>query len=380
MEVQVTKPSERPKFYQFIYLLIDSYFIENVEPSLPLQDTHFDQFQEYTAPVVQPLLREEGHRVKGSIPLNDGAGKHDSDAKNFLRITDASRFQQTSIVAERRILDFGAVITLGYSLWELTPCSTLQKNEIANMTRFSTHPSHTMALPYANVVRTDPATVAPANKRVVTMSNDTRFDLASSMRPQSDGLTYNYAGFLIKQTKRHIQMAVEVVAAEERFLADHLVIANFISSTLTPPTFATWLSDLNVEIGGGRVVSSDNAGQGFLCLKAPSKAAAWKILVLTPYRSHGFMCFSTVDTKIRPLHSLSWITLKRPPWQHACVPSEIASNLGIVLARNESKSIIPGPHFCVALDTSNGWKTEIEIEDRIMHNLTILVDYAHLPI
>lgn len=208
--------------------------------------------------------------------------------------------------------------------------------------RFSTHPSHTMALPYANVVRTDPATVAPANKRVVTMSNDTRFDLASSMRPQSDGwtlnptklkaggslpkgLTYNYAGFLIKQTKRHIQMAVEVVAAEERFLADHLVIANFISSTLTPPTFATWLSDLNVEIGGGRVVSSDNAGQGFLCLKAPSKAAAWKILVLTPYRSHGFMCFSTVDTKIRPLHSLRYVSSQLDHFETSSMAARMCS-------------------------------------------------------
>lgn len=59
----------------------------------------------------------------------------------------------------------------------------------------------------------------------------------------------------------------------------------------------------------------------------------------------------------------TWLTLKKLPCQFACVAKDIASNLGKVLAADEKNNIFSEPRFCVALDTINGWETELEIED-----------------
>ena len=77
----------------------------------------------------------------------------------------------------------------------------------------------------------------------------------------------------------------------------------------------------------------------------------------------------------------TWITLKRLPLHFFSVAQEIAATLGRVLGKDAQNSHFKDPRFCVALDTSQGWKTEIEIEDRNTGKLiSILVDYANLPI
>ena len=43
-----------------------------------------------------------------------------------------------------------------------------------------------------------------------------------------DGFARNYAGSLIKTNKKRIHVSEELVAAEERFLQDHLLVASFI--------------------------------------------------------------------------------------------------------------------------------------------------------
>lgn len=46
-----------------------------------------------------------------------------------------------------------------------------------------------------------------------------------------------------------------------------------------------------------------------------------------------------------------------------------------------SNNFFVEPRFCAALDTNHGWEIELEIEDHKTRNLiTILADYAHLPI
>ena len=77
----------------------------------------------------------------------------------------------------------------------------------------------------------------------------------------------------------------------------------------------------------------------------------------------------------------TWITLKKLPLHYFGVAQEIAASLGTVLGKDAQNNHFKDPRFCIALDTSTRWETEIEIEDRITGNLlTILVDYANLPI
>lgn len=77
----------------------------------------------------------------------------------------------------------------------------------------------------------------------------------------------------------------------------------------------------------------------------------------------------------------TWITLKKLPLHFFGVAQEIAASLGKVLGKDAQNTYFKDPKFCIALDTSVGWKTELEIEDRLTGKLIpILVDYANLPI
>lgn len=77
----------------------------------------------------------------------------------------------------------------------------------------------------------------------------------------------------------------------------------------------------------------------------------------------------------------TWITLKKLPLQYYGVAQEIAASLGRVIGKDTHNCHFRDPRFCIALDTSLGWETEIEIEDRVTGKLIpILVDYTNLPI
>ena len=99
-----------------------------------------------------------------------------------------------------------------------------------------------------------------------------------------EGYSCNYAGFLIKTRKKRIHVSEELVAAEERFLQDHLIVASFIEGRPSPASFNTWLANLNIAITGGTISHSGDLGWGFTCLKASSQDVARQALVLTPCR------------------------------------------------------------------------------------------------
>ena len=101
---------------------------------------------------------------------------------------------------------------------------------------------------------------------------------------------WNYAGFLIKMNKKRIHVSEELVAAEERFLQDHLIVASFIGGRPSPSGFTTWLSKLNLEISRSSISYSGDLRWGFACLKASNQDVARQALVLTPYYIGSFLC------------------------------------------------------------------------------------------
>ena len=201
------------------------------------------------------------------------------------------------------------------------------------------------------------------------------------------GYARNYAGFLIKTNKRWVHVSEELVAAEVRFLQDHLLVASFIGGRPSSAGFSTWLSLLNSEIKVGSMSYSGDLGWGFTCLKASNQIAAKQALVLTPCRIGSFLCvFQQWTLHFKPSSSRgmlipTWITPKKLPLQFFGVAQEIIVSLGKVLGKDAQNSYFKDPHFCVALDTSSEWETELEIEDRTTCKLIpILVDYSNLPI
>ena len=201
------------------------------------------------------------------------------------------------------------------------------------------------------------------------------------------GYARNYAGFLIQTRRRRIHVSEDLVAAEERFLQDHLIVASFIGGRPSAAGFKTWLTQLNSQITGGSISYSGDLGWDFTCLKASSQDVARQTLVLTPCRLGSFLCIFQQWTPLfdpsssRGMFIPTWITLKKLPLQFFGVAHEIAASLGKVLGKDSQNCHFKDPRFCIALDTSKGWETELEIEDRLSGKLiTILVDYTNLPI
>nr|PNR43494.1 hypothetical protein PHYPA_015875 [Physcomitrium patens] len=136
-----------------------------------------------------------------------------------------------------------------------------------------------------------------------------------------EGFTRNYAGFLIKSARKRIHVSKEIVATEEEFLEDYIVVASFLGGKLTPLAFAAWLANLYSHLGSGLVVASDNTRRGFFCLKASSKEVARQLLALTPYKSEEIMCIFQMwsldfDPSTRKDTSLGWDTELEIAFKH----------------------------------------------------------------
>lgn len=180
-----------------------------------------------------------------------------------------------------------------------------------------------------------------------------------------EGYARNYAGFLIKTNKKRIHVSEELVAAETRFLQDHLLVVSFIGARPSSSGFSTWLTNLNSIIKGGSLSFSGDLGWGFTCLKASNQNAAQQALVLTPCRLGSFLCVFQQWTPLfdpscsRGMLIPTWRTLKKLPPQFFSVAQEIAASLGKVLGRDTQNCLFKDPKFCVALDTSSGWETEV---------------------
>ena len=135
-----------------------------------------------------------------------------------------------------------------------------------------------------------------------------------------DGYAKNYAGFLIKTTRKRVHVSEELVVAEVRFLQDHMIVASFVGRRPSSAGFDLWLSKLNAGISGGSLSLSGDLGWGFTCLKASSQLAARQALLLIPCRIDSFLCiFQQWTPNFDPSSSKgmlipTWITLKNSPF------------------------------------------------------------------
>lgn len=126
------------------------------------------------------------------------------------------------------------------------------------------------------------STASGLSSQIQQLSSQINLTSPSEGELLPEGFARNYAGFLIKTRKKRIHVTEELVAAEERYLKDHLIVASFIGGRPSPSGFTTWLAKLNADVHGGTLAHSGDLGHGFYCLKASNQEVARQALVLTP--------------------------------------------------------------------------------------------------
>jgi hypothetical protein len=103
------------------------------------------------------------------------------------------------------------------------------------------------------------------------------------------GYSRSYAGLLLKDLKREIQVNQDAVKQEMEYLQTFAVIAFFIGGKPSEHLMFEWLEKLKEHVQGP-LVRGRNLGRGFFILKANDKDVVKNLLMLTPYRSKFGLC------------------------------------------------------------------------------------------
>jgi hypothetical protein len=115
-----------------------------------------------------------------------------------------------------------------------------------------------------------------------------------------DGTSRNFAGLLLKNASREIQVDENLVEAEITRLRSRLLIGCFVGRKPSALEFEEWLVGLNAKLEGGSVCFSHYEGKGFFSLEADSGETQKKILSATPQKLKGMCVFiTTVDARFR---------------------------------------------------------------------------------
>jgi hypothetical protein len=211
-----------------------------------------------------------------------------------------------------------------------------------------------------------------------------------------EGFRRNYAGFLLRDLNREVEVNQDAVKHEMEYLVKFATIVCFVGGRPTDHQLRNWLETLCKRVDGV-ITLGRNLGKGFFLLKANHEEVARKLLPLTPYRSTEGMCVfqhwtagfnpnversaagkggSAVSPKIP-----TWVTLRQIPDEFLGVCHQIAAGIGEILGTNEANGRAEDPKFCVALDSRAGWEPSVVVRNSITQTkVTILIDYNFLPI
>lgn len=140
-----------------------------------------------------------------------------------------------------------------------------------------------------------------------------------------------------------------------------------------------------------------NIGRGFFILKTKDQDTVQQLLLATPYRGTRGLCIFqrwTADFEPKTLASSgsksalpasmkipTWVTLKQIPEEFQAVAMEIAEGIGELIGLDSSNDHSQDPRFCIALDSSKGWESEVYVTNETTQiTKKILIDYNLLPI
>jgi hypothetical protein len=213
-----------------------------------------------------------------------------------------------------------------------------------------------------------------------------------------DGYSRSYAGLLLKDTKREIQVNQDIVRCEMEFLQTYAVIAFFIGGRPPESRMQGWLDKLKDQVQGP-LVRGRSLGRGFFIIKADDQEVVKNLLLLTPFRSEQGLCvFQRWSPNFDPEDKLgrestgsrkgnqgfkipTWITLRNVRVEFIGVAREITEGIGEILGIDESNDGVKDPRFCVGIPVGGGWEHSAVVTNSVTKQKhTIHIDYDFLPI
>ena len=149
-----------------------------------------------------------------------------------------------------------------------------------------------------------------------------------------------------------------------------------------------WIQTLNHELGGNALSLCKNVEKGFFLLQGMDRDVLNNALMLSPFKSKWGTCM--IQSWIpgfdpenpSKLAFPTWVSLRNLPHEHQDQAIAIAESLGEVIGMDTANENAKDPRFCINLEISNGWATNIELETEggILPPHIVLVDYDKLPI
>jgi hypothetical protein len=228
----------------------------------------------------------------------------------------------------------------------------------------------------------------PLSQTIASQTRKCEIDPIKSHQGEKllEGSYQNFAGFLIKDSSREINVDETAVEAEIARLRSRMPIGYFVGRKPSALEFEAWLVNINAELGGGRVNFSHYEGRGFFSLEADCEKTKTHLLTSTPHRNLRGMCvlqpwvpgFS--PDKPQVLYVPTWITLRKLPREYLNSAEQIAEQIGKLIGSDPDNPNRREPRFCIGLNPKEGWESEVVINRKSGEKIPVLIDYDNLPI
>ena len=158
-----------------------------------------------------------------------------------------------------------------------------------------------------------------------------------------------------------------MLLARIEVLKDQLLIGKFVEPKPSPQAMKLWIQTLNQKLKGSALSLCRNVGKRFFLLKGEDRDALNTALMASPFRSKWGMCMlQSWVPGFNPdnpnnLASPTWVSLKNLMHEHQGQAIGIAKTLGEVIGTETKNENAKHPRFCVNLEISKDWATNIEV-------------------
>ena len=180
-------------------------------------------------------------------------------------------------------------------------------------------------------------------------------------------LERSFSEFLIRTEANQFKVNKEMLLARIEELKDQLLIGKFVGSKPSPQAMKLWIQALNQKLRGNALSLCRNVGKGFFLLRSEDKDTLNALLMVSPFRSKWGTCMlQSWIPRFNPnnpsnLAFPTWVSLRNLLHEHQGQAIGIAKTLGEVIGMETNNENAKDPRFCVNLEISKGWATNIEL-------------------
>ena len=196
-------------------------------------------------------------------------------------------------------------------------------------------------------------------------------------------LERNLSAFLVRKDAIVFKVNSQKLKERIAILRDQLLIAKFVGPKPAHRDMGMWLQALNQELRGSLLTICRNLGKGYFFLQSEDKDVLDNALMLSPFKSRWGTCMIqswVLGFNLENPSNLAFptlVTLRKLLFEHHDQAIDIAKSLREVIGMDTTTD----PRFCINLQISKGWATNIalEIKKGDAPNQKVVVNYDKLP-